>query len=367
MASLSVLVLAGCWLVGGPAPSGPSSGASSRPAPPSSSPAAKPRLVVDDGFTTLSTLPEPIASVEYEAPDILKRSRTPDGYRADLVQLRREGDVVPAVVALLEPADSENSLNYAMRRGGGGLENSEAGWRVYDPAAATVADPLRTEQGCLCTRNVGAMSFRAVQLLWADFPAPASKRFTLLPGEGYPPMDGLTVPERASTPPQESDLLGWAVRQRPPSVPGQGAVAPVVQKVVSRSETLSGITATTSGKQQELALPSDVLFALDSGSIEPGAGEGLDQAAAAVAAVADGTAVTITGHTDDQGAEGYNQGLSLRRAQTVADRVGPVTEAAGITVDVAGNGEGEPLVPNTTQDGEAIPENQARNRRVAFS
>lgn len=327
--------------------------------------------MVDDGFTTLSTLPEPIASVEHEAPDILQRTTTPDRYRADLVQLRRRGDVVRAVVALLEPADGESGLNYAMRRGGdsgdGGREDYEAGWRVYDPAAATVADPLRTEQGCLCTRNVGAITLRPVQLLWADLPAPSSERFTLLLGEGYPPMDGLTVPAQASALPPESDLLGWAVQQRPPSALGQGAVAPVVQQVVSRSETVSGITATSSGERQELALPADVLFALDSDVVEPGAARALDQAASAVAAVAGGSAVTITGHTDDQGGDAYNQDLSLRRARAVADRVGPVTQAAGITVDVAGKGEGEPLVPGTTQDGTAIPENQARNRRVAFS
>lgn len=254
-----------------------------------------------------------------------------------------------------------------MRRAGGGLDAYESGWQLYDPEAATIAEPLRTEGGgCPCTRSVGGLTADGATLFWADFPAPASQRFSLLLGEGYPPTDVLSVPARASTLPRESDRLEHAVN-RPPASPGRGAVAPVLHAVVSRSETASGITATTSGQAQQLALPSDVLFALDSDVVEAGAGAALDQAASAVVAVARGSAVTITGHTDDQAGQAYNQDLSLRRARAVADRVGPALQAAGITVEVAGKDEDEALVPNTTQDGKAIAENQARNRRVAFS
>lgn len=370
VASLAVLALAGCSLVGGPGPSQPSSGSgpsSSRPS--SSSAAAAARLVVDDGFTTLSTLPKPIASVGYQ--------ELADGgagemqhYRADLVQLRRSGDVVRAVVAALDPSQGEGSIYFPMERGDGDASTRfEVDWKVYDPAAATEALPLRTAQGdggCLCTMSAHAVRGGSVNLLWADFPAPTSKRFTLLLGSAYPPMEGLTVPAETSVLPPEGDLLAYPWNS-PPPVPGRGAMAPVVQRVVSRSETASGITATSSGEQQQLALPSDVLFAVDSDIVEAGAGEGLDQAAAAVAAVAKDTSVTITGHTDDQAGQAYNQDLSQRRARAVADPVGPVLEAAGIDVDVAGKGEDEPLVPNTTDGGDPIPQNQARNRRVAFS
>lgn len=369
MAWLAVLALAGCSLVGGPAPGGPSSGTSSRPASPSSSPAAKPRLVVDDGFTTLSTLPEPIASVEHEEPPLLGEKDEPVHLRADLVQLRRQGDVVRAVVAGLR-AEGESSDFVSMeRKSGTGLTRSEVAWRLYDPAEQTVTDPLRTapgNRGCLCSQSGHANQPGKVSLLWADFPVPSSKRFTLLLGSSYPPMEDLVVPTEPSALPPEGDLLRY-VYNSPPATPGQGAVAPVVRTVVSRSETASGVTATTSGQQQELALPSDVLFALDSADVDPAAAADLDRAAAAVAAVAQGSAVTITGHTDDQGAEGYNQDLSLRRARAVADRVRPVLEAAGTTVDVEGRGESEPLVPNADDRGEPIPDNQARNRRVAFS
>lgn len=105
VASLTVLALAGCSLVSGPGPSQPSSSSgasSSRPS--SSSPPAKARLVVDHGFTTLSTLPEPLASVEHEEPDILERSTTSHRFRDDLVQVRRQDDVVRVVVAVLNPA-----------------------------------------------------------------------------------------------------------------------------------------------------------------------------------------------------------------------------------------------------------------------
>lgn len=65
----------------------------------------------------------------------------------------------------------------------------------------------------------------------------------------------------------------------------------------------------------------------------------------------------IEGHTDSTGAEGYNQGLSERRAQSAADYLA----SKGIASDrlqVVGRGESDPIGDNGTADGRAL------NRRV---
>jgi OOP family OmpA-OmpF porin len=69
--------------------------------------------------------------------------------------------------------------------------------------------------------------------------------------------------------------------------------------------------------------------------------------------------VEIAGHTDSQGSESYNQGLSERRAQAVADYlIGKGANAANITVK--GYGESQPVADNGTDAG------RAANRRVEF-
>jgi hypothetical protein len=66
---------------------------------------------------------------------------------------------------------------------------------------------------------------------------------------------------------------------------------------------------------------------------------------------------TLEGHTDSTGAEDYNMGLSLRRAQTVRHYLlGKGIEASRL--DVTGKGELAPIADNATADG------QAQNRRV---
>lgn len=67
--------------------------------------------------------------------------------------------------------------------------------------------------------------------------------------------------------------------------------------------------------------------------------------------------VEVAGHTDSQGSEQYNQGLSERRAQAVADYlIAHGANAANITVK--GYGESQPVADNNTIEGHAA------NRRV---
>ena len=67
--------------------------------------------------------------------------------------------------------------------------------------------------------------------------------------------------------------------------------------------------------------------------------------------------VEIAGHTDSAGSTAYNQGLSERRAQTVADYL-IANGANADNISVNGYGEAEPVADNSSEDG------RAANRRV---
>ena len=70
--------------------------------------------------------------------------------------------------------------------------------------------------------------------------------------------------------------------------------------------------------------------------------------------------VMVVGHTDSIGSEAYNKGLSMRRAQAVADHlVGKGISRSNLSVD--GRGESQPIASNDTKQGRAL------NRRVELS
>ena len=70
------------------------------------------------------------------------------------------------------------------------------------------------------------------------------------------------------------------------------------------------------------------------------------------------TKVTVEGHTDSQGAEAYNQKLSQRRADTIANILTQDFKVAADRVSAMGYGEAKPIASNDTA------EDRQRNRRV---
>ncbi len=70
------------------------------------------------------------------------------------------------------------------------------------------------------------------------------------------------------------------------------------------------------------------------------------------------TKVYVIGHTDDKGSETYNQNLSLKRAQSVADALRQHSSIDDTRIIVEGRGELEPVASNNTKEG------RAQNRRV---
>ncbi|MCB1803535.1 MAG: OmpA family protein, partial [Gammaproteobacteria bacterium] len=119
---------------------------------------------------------------------------------------------------------------------------------------------------------------------------------------------------------------------------------------------LAELEAPVAEEVDVVSLSSDVLFEFDKYDIRPEFTDELDAAADLLKANPDVT-VRIDGHTDSIGTEEYNQGLSERRANAVADYLAK----AGIARDrmtVAGFGESQPIASNDT------PEGRAQNRRV---
>jgi OmpA-OmpF porin, OOP family len=70
------------------------------------------------------------------------------------------------------------------------------------------------------------------------------------------------------------------------------------------------------------------------------------------------TVVTVEGHTDDQGADAYNQKLSQSRADAVKAMLITKYGVAAERVKAIGYGETQPVADNSTADG------REQNRRV---
>jgi len=69
--------------------------------------------------------------------------------------------------------------------------------------------------------------------------------------------------------------------------------------------------------------------------------------------------IELSGHTDSQGGEAYNQGLSERRAKAVVDFLVKAGVSAS-RLESAGYGETQPISTNETKEGRQL------NRRTEF-
>lgn len=101
----------------------------------------------------------------------------------------------------------------------------------------------------------------------------------------------------------------------------------------------------------------DVLFAFDSAELMPKAMDDLSLFASALKRM-EGKAIELSGHADARGDEAYNQGLSERRAQRVAEVLVAQFGVNPEQLRVVGYSEFQPRVLGQT------PEAFAQNRRV---
>jgi outer membrane protein OmpA-like peptidoglycan-associated protein len=105
-----------------------------------------------------------------------------------------------------------------------------------------------------------------------------------------------------------------------------------------------------------ITMTSQTAFDTNSANIKPGFNSTMDKVADVVVRYGK-TTLTVVGHTDDVGADAYNQSLSERRALSVAQYL-ESKRVDSMRLATAGKGETQPRSSNNTESG------RTENRRV---
>lgn len=121
-------------------------------------------------------------------------------------------------------------------------------------------------------------------------------------------------------------------------------------------ETPKGVAVDAQGCELKLTL--HINFDTNKSDIRPDFSAEVAKAAAFIKANSDIPYVLLSGHTDSQGAEAYNQKLSERRAEAVREELIRNHGIDGSKIRARGYGESQPVADNST------PEGRYENRRV---
>ncbi len=121
----------------------------------------------------------------------------------------------------------------------------------------------------------------------------------------------------------------------------------------------TGVSVTRMGDNITLNMPGNVTFATDSSDLRPAFFDVLNSVGKVLKEF-DQTVVEVAGHTDSTGSEQYNQGLSERRAGSVAEYI-TGRGISGERLITVGMGELRPVADNGTAEG------RQANRRVELT
>ena len=121
----------------------------------------------------------------------------------------------------------------------------------------------------------------------------------------------------------------------------------------------TGVSVTRMGDNITLNMPGNITFATDSADLNAGFFAVLNSVGTVVNEF-DQTIIEVAGHTDSTGSDQYNQGLSERRADSVASYL-QAREVIGERIITVGIGEQRPVADNGTAGGRQL------NRRVELT
>ena len=121
----------------------------------------------------------------------------------------------------------------------------------------------------------------------------------------------------------------------------------------------TGVRVVRNGDNITLVMPSNITFAFDQAAIDASFYPVLDSVALVLDEY-DKTIIDVVGHTDSTGSHQYNQGLSERRADSVAKYL--ISQKVLATrIETFGMGETRPIASNATAEGRQL------NRRVELT
>jgi outer membrane protein OmpA-like peptidoglycan-associated protein len=311
-----------------------------------------------EGSVVVATGADPALARTYDPtrPPVPLTAVETGGGRIDLVGLWRQGPFVRLAVATTATADDfdpSGRFGPLLRTMGGAL--------LVDPAHRTV-HPVLSAPGspttCLCTTTVASPRRRS--LYHADFRVPTDIGEVLVLGDSVPPFGRVRIAT------VEPDLAGagysWLGEPPPPlgarPYDEDESSAPVLDLIERPG------AGTSAGADEESITVPDLAFASGTSDLPAAARGRIAEVADRLRALPANSTLTVVGHTDNQGSERANADLSRRRAQAVAEELRARLGRPDLNLRAEGRGESQPLVPNTRADGQAVPANQARNRRV---
>jgi OOP family OmpA-OmpF porin len=132
----------------------------------------------------------------------------------------------------------------------------------------------------------------------------------------------------------------------------KAAETEVVEAKVAEAPAAPAQQATIDTRQ----FTEQALFNTDSAQLTSAGEAALNALFGALAEYKGITGISVIGHTDSRGSDEYNQALSERRAQSVADVI--AARYPDARMDVQGMGESAPVASNDTAEGRQL------NRRV---
>ena len=146
------------------------------------------------------------------------------------------------------------------------------------------------------------------------------------------------------------DLYGNEITSPAQAIEIQSAPAPA-------APAPKAYTVTTTPEGLRVTLSSLVLFDVNKSELKDSSKEGLGQVIELLKAYPTNR-LRISGHTDATGSDAYNQKLSERRAQAVADYLVSKGAITPSRLSVVGYGKHRPVASNSTEEG------RQQNRRV---